>query len=96
MAFRWEDSNAFRLSLTYGDEPPAPAVPESSEALSSGALAGIVIAAVVAALLLVVAVVWLVRRQLSSKPAGSEQQWAMRGSGQSSSEDYKDVELSSH
>ena len=87
--YTWRYSNAFYLSLAYG----AADADSSSERPSSDAVAGIAIAAVAAALLLVAAVVRLVRRRLLSKSADGELQRAMRGGEQSSSEDYKDVEL---
>ena len=84
-------SNAFRLSVTYGETVPDASM---SSKLSSGAIAGIVVAAVVGALLLSVVAVWLVQRQLLRKSARRERQWTPQAGGQSSSEEWRDVELS--
>ena len=83
-------SNAFRISLSYGDDAIPP---DSPSKLSTGAIAGIVVAAAMGALLLAVAAVWLVQRQLLRKSARREQQWTEQGRGQSSSDEWRHVEL---
>ena len=72
-------SNAFYLSLSYGD-----AAADANVGASSGAIAGIVVAAVLGALLLALAVRWLVQRQLLRKAADGETQRAMHSGGHSS------------
>lgn len=96
-----KDSNAFRLSLTYGlDDSNAS---QSAKRLSAGGIAGVVVAAVVVVAVLLAGVVWVVQRRMrggggasSSKPAVDGLQWSLQSSGKqsmSSSDDYKDVEL---
>ena len=77
----FEASNAFRLILAYNTTAP-PTIPSSdtSDNLTTGAIAGIVIAAVAVAVLLIVVVVRLVRRSRSSfnwssRPASEPLQW---------------------
>ena len=97
----YNTSNAFRLSLTYATAD-SPTTTTSSHQLSSGAVAGIVIAAVVAAVLLVLVVLWLSRRFVSGRPpsqlwstkaAEDSMGWSMRAEAQSSSSEYRDVEM---
>ena len=78
-------SNAFRLSLTYNAVGTA-----TTGRLASGAIAGIVLAAVVVTLLLAFVVVWMVRRCVSG---GWTLWWTKHTSAESSSDNYKDVEL---
>ena len=92
------DSNAFRLSLTYGsvDSTNTP----SSGRLSAGAIAGIVVAAVVVSAALIALVAWMVQRRAraggashSSKSASEGLSWSLHSSGKQSNDEYKDVEL---
>ena len=87
----WTQSNAFRLSLTYGTAVVAGT--SLSSGLSSGAIAGIVIAAAVVAALLAVIVLQLVRRHRSGASLGDNQYSLRRDAVQSGSGRYKDVEL---
>ena len=89
------DSNAFRLSLSYGTD--AIVSDQSSKELSAGAIAGVVIAVVVVAVLLLAVAVGLGRGQISrasSSPWSSETapddslRWSLRLSSQQSSDSH--------
>ena len=96
--YYWAQSNAFRLSLTYG---AADVVTISADSgLSSGAVVGIVVAALLVGVLLVLVGVRLVRWLLSSASplwpsfaAVEDLQRSMRSDAHSSGDEYRNVEL---